>query len=502
MVRDNETLDIEQGEATKPGPARLTRRETRRRYILLAILLLLLALIAYAAYYFTQNRRLPMFDLGAPIASVSPPQYLYSITGTGANELQSPVGVAVADDGRVFVVDFRKRRISVFTNNGRFLFSFNKTDGDVLRNPVHLVIRDGELWVTDRRHRTIFVYDLDGNFLREFDGGSDISWTPLALAFSPQGELRVTDVGSTNEHRLLYFSEDGQRTGMVGQTHQALRLDDTPAGFYFPNGLAVAEDGRVYVSDGNNRRVQVFDAQGEFQNFIDTSGVPRGIAIDDDERLYVASAVAHAIDVYDLKGAPIAQFGSQGFGPGQFNFPNDIALDRRGRIYITDRENNQVQVWGWPVAEPPAVPTPTSPLGWLACLSPLALLPLLFLLRKRRFVVTPDFVEAMIVAEKVEVMSKKRRLRLVAPEADRVLYEGRVAEEIALDELIEFDEYSESDARAYAERYEFDERTSILVTMASRVRGLGSEDRDLRRDAVTADIRAISFDEFKKDYFD
>lgn len=502
MVRENETLDMQQGESTQQGPARLTRRETRRRYILLAILLLLLALLAYAAYYFSQNRRLPMFDLGAPIAAVQPPQYLYSITGSGANELQSPVGVAVADDGRVYVVDFRKRRISVFTNNGRFLFSFNKTDGDVLRNPVHLVIKDGELWVTDRRHRMIYIYDLEGNFLREFDGGSDISWTPLALAFSPQGELRVTDVGASDQHRLLYFSADGQRQEMVGQTHQALRLDDTPAGFFFPNGLAVAEDGNVYVSDGNNRRVQVFDATGEFQFFVDTSGVPRGIAIDSDERLYVASAVAHAIDVYDLKGGRIAQFGSQGFGPGQFNFPNDVAVDQRRRIYISDRENNQVQVWGWPVAEPPTVPTPTSPLGWLACLSPLLLLPLLFLLRKVRFIVTPDFVEALIVAEKVEAVSKKRRLRLVAPEADKPLYESRVAQDIALDELIEFDEYSESDARAYAERYDFDERTSILVAMASRVRGLASEDRDLRRDATVADVRAVSFDEFRKDYLD
>ena len=115
--------------------------------------------------------------------------------------------------------------------------------------------------------------------------------------------------------------------------------------------------------------------KGEFQSFIDTSGVPRGIAIDAEERLYVADALAHTIDVYDLKGRSLTQFGSRGFGPGQFNYPNDIALDKGGRIYITDRENNQVQVWGWPVAQLAAPPGTdvTAGLARAACCAAAAL---------------------------------------------------------------------------------------------------------------------------------
>jgi len=489
--------------APSEGKRRLTRRERRRRYILLAILLLLLALLAYASYYFIQNRRLPVLDIAEPVAAVQPPRYLFSITGAGVNELQSPVGVGVSDSGRVYVVDFTKRRISVFTTNGRFLFSFNKTKDDVLRNPVHLWVKGEEVWVTDRRQRTIYVFDLDGRFKREFVPlNEELEWTPLALAFSPQGELRVTDVGDTQNHRLLYFSAEGSRTATVGRTHQALSLDDTPGGFYFPNGLAVDAEGQVFVSDGDNRRIQVFDKNGEFQAFVDTSGVPRGIAIDDEQRLYAVDAVAHTVDIYDLKGERLTQFGSQGFGPGQFNFPNDITLDARGRIYVTDRDNNQVQVWGWPVAEPPVVALPTSLAGWLACLSPLLLLPLLLLLRKTRFVVTADFVEAILTAGELEAVVKKRRIRFVAPEEDRSLYEGRVVGDIKLDDLIEFEAHSESDARAMADKYSLDERAAVLVSMASRVKGLCTEDRDLRRDAVLAEVRALGFDEFRKNYLD
>lgn len=509
MVRDNESFEVQpeivEADGQRQGSSGLTRRERRRRFILLALLLLLLALLAYTTYYFVQNRRLPGFGLGdVSTTAIQPPRYLFSITGTGQDELQNPIGVGVSKNNRVYVVDFAKRRISVFTTNGRYLFSFNEAGGDVLRNPVHLAVKDEEVWVTDRRHRTIFVYDLDGNFLREFDGdgGEDIGWTPLALGFSEAGELRVTDVGNTTQHRLLYFSAEGERTHMVGSTHQALNLQDTPGGFYFPNGLAVASDGRVFVSDGDNRRVQVFDAEGEFQAFVDTSGVPRGIAIDSEERLYVADALAHTIDIYDLKGVRLAQFGSRGFGPGQFNFPNDIALDGRGRIYISDRQNNQVQVWGWPVAEPPALPGAPSGLGWAACLLPLLFLPLLFLLRKVRFVVTPDFIEAVIAADMIKAVARKRRLRLVAPIEDRALYAGRIVDDVELDHLIHFESYSESDANVFAERYQLDERASVLLSMASRMRGLGTEDRELRRSAIVADVRALGFEEFKKDYLD
>jgi len=482
---------------------RLTHRERRRRIILLIVLFVLLAALAYATYYFAQNRRLPVLDIAAPVAAVQPPRHLFSIAGTGVDELQSPVGVGVSADGRVYAVDFQKRRVSVFSNSGRFLFAFNKTATDVLRNPVHLWVKGEEVWVTDRRHRKIFIFNLDGEFIREFaPKNEELAWTPLALAFTPEGELRVTDVGDTRNHRLLYFSEDGSRTATVGRTHQALTPDDEPGGFYFPNGLAVAEDGRVFVSDGDNRRIQVFDEDGKFQAFVDTSGVPRGIAIDEEQRLYVVDAIAHTIDIYDLKGERLTQFGSQGFGPGQFNYPNDIALDARGRIYVSDRDNNQVQVWGWPVAEPPALAAPKTLSGWLACLSPLLLLPLLLLLRKTRFVVTPDFVEAIVAAGEVSSVAKRRRIRLMAPEEDRSLYEGRVVDDVDLGTLIEFDVHSESDARAMAEKYELDQRSSVLISMASRVKALCTEDRELRRDAVLAEIRSMSFDEFRKTYLD
>lgn len=482
-------------------PRRLTSREKRNRIILLAILFALLMLLLYLTYYYVQNRRLPTIGLqDARSDYVQPPRYLYSITGLGPSAMYRPVGLGVADDGRVYVVDFGNRRVSVFTNAGAYLFSFNKTDGGTLGNPVHLAIKGEEVWVTDRRHRTIFVFDLEGEFLREFvpAGEDEFDWTPLALSFDAAGAPRITDVGQTELHRLLYFSVEGSITASVGKTGQVDSLEEAPGDFMFPNGVAIDRKGEVFVSDGDNRRVQVFDSAGEFLRFMDTSGVPRGIAIDSKERVYVADALAHSVDVYSTKGARITQFGERGFGPGQFNYPNDIALDSRGRIFVTDRENDQVQVWGWPVAEPPPVPLPKSPWWWL-CLTPLLLLPLLLLLRRKiRIVVTPDLVAGLEAMQEIRAVQDRKRLKLVAPIEDKPLYEDRQPEGIRLVDLLTFEQHSEPDAQSIRERLRCTEREAIFIAMALRAKALGTDDQNLRLLAIVADVRTVDVKEFRE----
>jgi len=203
------------------------------------------------------------------------------------------------------------------------------------------------------------------------------------------------------------------------------------------------------------------------------------------------------VEIYGLDGKTITQFGSRGFGPGQFNYPNDIALDSRGRIYVTDRENNQVQVWGWPVAALPSIPVPSKPWYWLACLLPFLLLPFLLLRRKVRIIVTPDFIEGLAEVDEIAAIAGKSRLRFIAPEEDRPLYVDRVIEGITLTDLIAFEEHSESDVRSLIQKLQVDERQAVLISMTWRAKALGTQDRDLRWLAVLAEVRAVNVAEFR-----
>jgi DNA-binding beta-propeller fold protein YncE len=126
--------------------------------------------------------------------------------------------------------------------------------------------------------------------------------------------------------------------------------------FQFPNSAVIDSQGLVYVTDGNNGRVSVWDGSGQFlYSFGQGVGesalsLPRGAVIDDRDRLHVVDAVEQSVKVYDVSGHEprfLYAFGAWGSDDGEFNYPNDIALDSTGRLYVADRENDRIQIWSY-----------------------------------------------------------------------------------------------------------------------------------------------------------
>lgn len=469
------------------------------RIALLVALCALLAGLLYWAYYYSQNRRAPSFTLTttATTQTVEPLAYLYSFAGTGAQSMTRPTGVAVIGD-RCYVTDYAYRTVRAYTLEGTYLFDFGAIkDGSAtqMNSPVHLAVGpDNTVWVTDRALNAIYVFDRDGKFLRKFvPTGEDFShWSPLAITFSPDGDLYVTDVGDSANHRVLVFGTDGKLKAKWGKTQQVMVSADSPGDFYFPNGIVVKGTGSgalVFVADGDNRRVQVFNPGGTFIQLIDTSGTPRGLALDGQGILFVVDALAHRVDMYSDKGAVLANFGENGTGPGQFSFPNDITFSPQARAFIADRDNNQVQVWGTLVGEIPGVTKITPDTAWVPfALLALALLPLLLLAsRPRKFLATPDFIDGMVVSDNVLQMAR-RRFHWIVTEKDHLRYVGQVAEGVKLDELLHGEPFSESDAAAIRSKLGVDAEDSQLLAIAKRARVLCTEDIDLARLAVALGV--------------
>lgn len=466
--------------------------------ILLVLLALLLALLTYSALYYQANRRLPIPFVTGGQQAVEPPQFLYAIAGPeGKDALAKPIGVWVTKQDRVYVTDLKSDVVRVYRVDGTYLFSFGAIASDEathLAQPGRVAESpSGEIWVTDRMLRGIFVFDKDGNFKRRFVPKSDAAktWAPISVTFGPDGKVYVCDVGQSRSHRVLVFEQDGTEVLRFGTTVQARRMQEAPGGFYFPNSIAIGPTGEIFVSDGNNRRVQVFDGTGTFVRLIATSGTPRGMVIDADKRLLVVDPLAHAIDAYDLEGTRIVSFGTPGVGPGQFQYPNDIALDKRGRMFITDRENHQVQVWGWPSAVVPPVEPPRKPVQWGLCLSPLLLLLVPLALRKRKLVVREDFLEAIAAMDRMDVLQQKR-LKLLVPEAEYDRLAEVVLGGVRLGDLLHGEPHSESDVVDLIERTGVDRDTAILLSLVQRVGRLGTEDPELARVARALD--AVAYD--------
>lgn len=173
---------------------------------------------------------------------------------------------------------------------------------------------------------------------------------PRGVAVAPDGTIYVAD---SRNHRIQRFSSDGELITTWGSFADIL-AGEAPAGtFNEPWGIAVAEDGSVFVSDTWNHRVQKFDADGNFISMWGFFGSsespdgfwgPRGIAIDGD-KVFIADTGNKRIAIFDTNGNYITQFGKPGFDLGMLDEPVGLAVGLNGEIYVADTWNQRIQVF-------------------------------------------------------------------------------------------------------------------------------------------------------------
>ena len=71
--------------------------------------------------------------------------------------------------------------------------------------------------------------------------------------------------------------------------------------------------------------------------------VATGIGIDRQGRVYVADFENHRIQIFKRDGNFITSFGKQGTGPGEFERTTDVAIDNQGDVFVVDWGNNRIQ---------------------------------------------------------------------------------------------------------------------------------------------------------------
>ncbi|MBE0476345.1 MAG: hypothetical protein IBX62_04510 [Coriobacteriia bacterium] len=484
----------------------MTRRR-RRKIILITLLALLLAFVALWYVNFRETKSLKFDFIQTTRDAVDPPTYLFSFGGEGEPKLKRPVGVLAVGD-TVYVADAKQGLIFRFGPKGEPRGTFGE---DRLRAPLYLADHpeSGELYITDRGTRSVVVFGQDGEFKREFKPNlpeeqrppfetHGVEWLPVALGFAPDGTLYVSEI--LNGHRLLMFGPDGEFKKAVGIAGIAKNPLESPYFFQFPNNIKVRGD-EVWVVDSNNRRVQIFDPSLGYSRTISTSGLPRGLTFvtrsseaTTAERAVLVDTLSHDAGIWNLKGELLVNFGQQGIAEGLFNYPGDVTVGLQNVLYISDTVNERVQAWGWP-AEISPVPTVKVPQYWYWCLAPLLLLPLLLLLRKKRYVATADFVEALFEKGEAEAMVVRRVKWLASPEDYEKVKHLRHGE-IAAGDLLEEAEHSESDARALEEKLGITYRAALVASIAQRSKLLGTEDAELQRVARLLEVDAVDHAEY------
>lgn len=322
-------------------------RGGRWRLLLLLFLLAALAvLMGLTVWYLLFRQPIPLPVV--PGETVMP-GYVTSIYGASR-----PMGVAVTSSGdRLFVGETGGEHTArIFDAQGNQVATLvppESTAGDHVPTYLALNPATGDVLVSDRPSASIYVFDAGGRYLRTVTPPSEAQdWQPLGMTFDAAGSLYVVDVGSL-PHVVRVLDVSGSQTRVIGASE----------GMSFPNGVAVDDAGYVYVTDSNNGRLLVFDRDGSVVATVARGvgpgklGLPRGVAVDGRGRVYVADATGQAVSVYSRYTAGSQQleylgsFGIQGSADGAFAFPNDIAVDGRGRLYVADSANDRVQLWSY-----------------------------------------------------------------------------------------------------------------------------------------------------------
>jgi len=116
--------------------------------------------------------------------------------------------------------------------------------------------------------------------------------------------------------------------------------------FYFPRGIIATSSGNIWVSDGNNERIEEFTSNGTFVRSIGQEGIvmgPEGMALTPQGDILFGDCIGQ-ITEYTSSGGFVQQFGAIGNGNGQFaSSIFGITTDRSGNIWAVDTYNSRIQ---------------------------------------------------------------------------------------------------------------------------------------------------------------
>jgi sugar lactone lactonase YvrE len=207
----------------------------------------------------------------------------------------------------------------------------------------------------DSKADPVLKFGPDGKVVKSMGGGMFI-W-PHGLDVDRDGNVWVTDAvgnvripkGDKRGHIVVKFSPEGKVLLTLGTPGME---GSGPDHFTSPSDVAVAANGDVFIADGHNdvgnNRIMKFSKEGKFISTWGKSGWAPGefhaihaIALDPQGRVFVGDRGNNRIQIFDQNGkslsVPWTQFGK----------PSGIAFDTRGQIYVADSESDDVQNPGW-----------------------------------------------------------------------------------------------------------------------------------------------------------
>jgi DNA-binding beta-propeller fold protein YncE len=264
-------------------------------------------------------------------------------------QLIGPYGVAVDSKGLVYVADQKVGAIFIFNPETRvtqlirngYEAHFGWINGLAFDD-------DDRLFVSDGKMKRVLILNTKHEVENQVTEGLV---DPVGVAIDTTNRLLY--VVDTQQDQVIVYDADSlkllRRIGTGGKNH----FLTTPGDFGAPQGVAVDNDGNVYVTDTLNNRVEIFDADGNFISLFGKHGDgpgyfarPKGIAVDADGHIWVADEMEDRLQVFNREGQLLTYIGTgHGELPGQFKALVGVAVDKQNRVFTTEQYPGRMQMF-------------------------------------------------------------------------------------------------------------------------------------------------------------
>ena len=266
--------------------------------------------------------------------------------GSGLNQLYSPNGIFISDDGSIYVSDTNNNRVVKWTigqPNGQIVVGLNQQQklGQITKA---VVDRNGNIFVCDRDNNRVLKFT-QVNSTGEIIVENISCW---GLALDQQDSLYVSDL---NQNLVRKWPTNEIVAGGNGQGNAINQLSA-------PYQLFVDSNQTIFIADRGNNRVMkwnrdakqgmmAFPSQG-YGNADDQLYKPMGVTVDQMGTMYVVEYInLRVMRWFQTETQGHLIIGGQGYGirPDQLYFPRDLAFDLQGNLYVADTNNHRIQMF-------------------------------------------------------------------------------------------------------------------------------------------------------------